>query len=144
MMNMDRRKEIDLLIEEFWRKGYLTVSRKFGTYLPEPADIGGFGVDAVAKQRNTYAIGIALTDQDFNDLISVKNKLLYLANRQTSGSNKKVLLFVGVSLNNFQRAKNLLEDLDPETRKNIKLFQILEKLTPPLSRVSRKERVLFS
>lgn len=144
MMDLDRRKEIDLLIEEFWRKGYLTVSRKFGTYLPEPADIGGFEVDVIAKQRNTYAIGITLTDQDFKDLMSIKNKLLYLANRQTRGSNKKVQLFVGVSLNNFQRAKNLLEDLDPETRKNIKLFQILEKLPPPLPRVSRKERVLFS
>jgi hypothetical protein len=144
MMDLDRRKEIDLLIEEFWRKGYLTVSRKFGTYLPEPADIGGFEVDVVAKQRNTYAIGITLTDQDFKDLMSIKNKLLYLANRQTRGSNKKVQLFVGVSLNNFQRAKNLLEDLDSETRKNIKLFQILEKLLPPLPRVNRKERVLFS
>lgn len=144
MMNLDRRKEIDLLIEEFWRKGYLTVSRKFGTYLPEPADIGGFEVDVIAKQRNTYAIGITLTDQDFKDAVFVKNKLLYLANRQTRGSNKKVQLFVGVSLKNFKYAKSLLEDLDPETRKNIKLFQILEKPQPSLQQVSRKERILFS
>jgi hypothetical protein len=143
-MNLDRRKEIDLLIEEFWRKGYLTVSRKFGTYLPEPADIGGFEVDAIAKQRNTYAIGITLTDQDFKDLVSVKNKLLYLANRQTRGSNKKVQLFVGVSFNNFYYAKKMLDDLDPETRKNIKLFQILEKLQSSIQQVNRKERVLFS
>lgn len=144
MMNLDRRKEIDLLIEEFWRKGYLTVSRKMGTYLPEPADIGGFEVDVIAKQRNTYAIGITLTDQDFKDLVSVKNKLLYLANRQTRGSNKRVQLFVGVSLKNFNYAKSLLEELDPDTRRNIKLFQILEKSQPSMPQVSRKERILFS
>lgn len=50
-MNTDRRKDVDLLIEEFWKKGYLTLYRKYGTYLPEPSNIGGFEVDVIAKQK---------------------------------------------------------------------------------------------
>ena len=42
MTELSRRKNVDLLVEQFWRKGYLTLSRKFGTYLPEPTSVGGF------------------------------------------------------------------------------------------------------
>lgn len=109
-MNSDRRKDVDMLIEEFWKKGYLTLFRKFGTYLPEPTAIGGFEVDAIAKYKNTFAIGITLTDQDFNDPVMIKNKLAYLANRHLKGSNKKVQLFVGVSFINFKKAKSCLKN----------------------------------
>jgi hypothetical protein len=143
-MNTDRRRDIDLLIDEFWKKGYLTLFRKFGTYLPEPSSIGGFEVDVIAKQKGNFAIGITLNDQDFLDPISVKNKLAYLAQRQTKGTNKKVQLFVGVSLINFKYAKSLLDELDPETKKNIKLFQISDK-PELLSRAkSAPEKILFS
>ena len=143
-MNTDRRRDIDLLIDEFWKKGYLTLFRKFGTYLPEPSNIGGFEVDVIAKQKGNFAIGITLNDQDFLDPISVKNKLAYLAQRQTKGTNKKVQLFVGVSLINFKYAKSLLDELDPETKKNIKLFQISDK-PELLSRAkSAPEKILFS
>ena len=143
-MNTERRKDIDLLIEEFWKKGYLTVSRKYGTYLPEPSSIGGFDVDVVAKQRDNYAIGITLTDQDFKESSFIKNKLSYLAQRQIRGSNKKVLLFVGVSVSNFKYAKALFDELDPDTRKNIRLFQISEKPKVSIRKELKTNKVLFS
>ena len=143
-MNTDRRRDIDLLIEEFWKKGYLTLFRKFGTYLPEPSNIGGFEVDVIAKHKDNFAIGITLTDQDFIDTSSVKNKLAYLAQRQTRGTNKKVQLFVGVSIINFKYAKTLLDELDPETKKNIKLFQICEKPALSIRGTSKPEKILFS
>ncbi len=143
-MNTDRRRDVDLLIEEFWKKGYLTLFRKFGTYLPEPSKIGGFEVDVIAKQKDNFAIGISLSDQDFNDSSFIKNKLSYLAQRQTKRSNKKVQLFVGVSLLNLKYAKTLLDELDPETRKNIKLFQITDKLELLIRKENRSEKILFS
>lgn len=143
-MNIERRKDVDLLVEEFWKKGYLTVFRKYGTYLPEPSSIGGFDVDVIAKQKDNYAIGITLTDQDFKDPAFIRNKLSYLAQRQTKGSNKKVMLFVGVSALSFKYAKALIDQLDPDTKKNIRLFQITEKQDLNVRKDSRTSKVLFS
>ena len=143
-MNTDRRRDVDLLIEEFWKKGYLTLFRKFGTYLPEPSNIGGFEVDVIAKHKGNFAIGITLNDQDFLDPSSIRNKLAYLAHRQTRGTNKKVQLFVGVSIINFKYAKTLLDELDPDTKKNIKLFQISEKPELSIRSESKPEKILFS
>ncbi|HMN48192.1 MAG TPA: hypothetical protein PKD67_03575 [Ignavibacteriaceae bacterium] len=143
-MNTERRRDVDLLVEEFWKKGYLTVFRKYGTYLPEPSNIGGFDVDVIAKQKDNYAIGITLTDQDFKDPSFIKNKLSYLAQRQRRGSNKKVLLFVGVSNLNYKYAKALLDELDPETRKNIKLFEITDRQSLNIRNEMRTNKVLFS
>lgn len=143
-MNTERRRDVDLLVEEFWKKGYLTVFRKYGTYLPEPSNIGGFDVDVIAKQKDNYAIGITLADQDFKDPIFIKNKLSYLAQRQRRGSNKKVLLFVGVSNQNYKYAKALLDELDPETRKNIRLFEITDRQSLNIRNELRTNKVLFS
>lgn len=143
-METERRRDVDLLIEEFWKKGYLTVFRKYGTYLPEPSSIGGFDVDAIAKQRDNYAIGITLTDQDFKDSTFIKNKLIFLAQRQTKGSNKKVILFVGVSTLNYKYAKALLDELDMDTRKNIRLFQIIDRQNLNLRNELKTNKVLFS
>lgn len=143
-MNTDRRRDVDLLIEEFWKKGYLTLYRKFGTYLPEPSNIGEFEVDVIAKLKDNFAIGITLSDQDFQDSSFIKNKLSYLAQRQTRGSNKKVQLFVGISLLNLKYAKTLLDELDPETKKNIKLFPITDKPDLSIRKENRAEKILFS
>ncbi|MBK7228678.1 MAG: hypothetical protein IPH97_07400 [Ignavibacteriales bacterium] len=143
-MNTDRRKDVDLLIEEFWKKGYLTLYRKYGTYLPEPSNIGGFEVDVIAKQKENFAIGINLIDQDFKNPAELKNKLAYLAQRQTRGTNKKVQLFVGVSLINFKYAKSLMDELDPETKRNVKLFQISDKPEFSFQRENKSEKILFS
>jgi len=137
----DRRKEIDLLVEHFWKKGYLTLSRKFGTYLPEPSSIGGFEVDIIARQKKNYAIGITLNHEDLKDTLLV-NRLRYLATRQTRNSNKKVSLFIGVNKADYSYAKSIINKIEEDFRKNISLFIIDEKSeTAPFR---KKERVLFS
>lgn len=137
----DRRKEIDLLVEHFWKKGYLTLSRKFGTYLPEPSDIGGFQVDIIARQKNNYAIGITLNSDDLNDN-TLLNRIIYLATRQTRNTSKKVSLFVGVNKTDYSIVKSYLNQIDEDIRKNIRLFIIEEKPVPAAS--NKKEQILFS
>ena len=142
MLNTIKRKNIDLLVEEFWKLGYLTVSRKFGTYLPEPSKVGKFEVDIVAKQRKNYAIGITLGYSDLNDP-SLIEKLNFLATRQTKYSNKRVILFVGVPEELFKNMKVLIDSLDQEVKNNIKLFEIIDRSVTH-RRTLRKEKVLFS
>lgn len=137
----DRRRDVDLLVEHFWKKGYLTLSRKYGTYLPEPSDIGGFEVDIIARQKNNYAIGITLNYDDLKDS-SLVNRLRYLATRQTRNSNKKVSLFVGVNKTDYAIAKSVISQIEEDIRKNIHLFIIEDKSVLP--KVKRKEKVLFS
>jgi hypothetical protein len=142
-MNEDPRKNIDLLLVQFWKRGYMTVSRRFGTYLPEPAKVGMFDVDIVARHKDDYAIGITLSQTDFID-DKIISKLEYLATRRTKFTNRSVKLFVGVSNKYFKHAKMLLEQLEPQVQKNIKLFQIVDKIIPT-GRIRRKEsNVLFS
>lgn len=143
MLELMKRRTIDLLVEQFWKRGYLTVSRKFGTYLPEPSKIGKFDVDIIAKYKNNYAIGITLSDEDLNDAL-ITDRLNFLATRQTRYTNKKVLLFIGVSSSLFSNAKIIVEKLELDARKNIRLFPISER--PAVQRRSSREisKVMFS
>jgi len=143
MLELMKRRTIDLLVEQFWKRGYLTVSRKFGTYLPEPSKVGKFDVDVIAKYKNNYAIGITLTNEDFDAAVLI-DRLNFLATRQTKYTNKKVPLFIGVPAALFGNAKLTVEKLEPEARKNIRLFPISER--PVVQRRSSKERgsTLFS
>ena len=142
-MNEDPRKNIDLLLEQFWRRGYMTVRRRYGTYLPESDKIGTFDVDIIARYKDDYAIGLTLSQTDFidNNLVS---KIKYLATRRTKFTNRKVKLFVGVSTIFYKHAKRLLEQLDTEVQKNIKLFQIINKNLPTTSRKRNESNILFS
>ena len=142
-MNKDPRKNIDLLQVQFWKRGYMTVSRRFGTYLPEPARVGTFEVDIVARYKDDYAIGINLSEQDFID-DKITGKLKYLATRRTKFTNRKVKLFVGVSDKYYKNAKLLIDKLEPELQKNIKLFQIFDKILPAVRRRRLESNVLFS
>jgi hypothetical protein len=63
MLNPVKRKNIDLLVEQFWKHGYMTISRRFGTYLPEPEKVGDFDVDIVGIQITRGA----LSEEDFNN-----------------------------------------------------------------------------
>ncbi len=145
MIEPDKRRSIDLLVEQFWKQGYLTVSRRYGTYLPEPSKVGKFEIDILARYKKNYAIGITLTEDDLKDP-KILEKLSYLATRQTKFTNKRVLLFVGVPNEYFKIAKELTDFLDQSARKNIRLFPIVEKYIP--SKQSRKrekeETTLFS
>jgi hypothetical protein len=144
MTELLKRKNVDFLVEQFWRKGYLTLSRKFGTYLPEPTSVGGFEVDVVARQKNKYAIGLTLSDEDLNDHNSLLNKLKYLATRQTRYGNIPVMLFIGVKEENFKVVKLIVNQLDEETKSNIKLFQITERKNISKKRGEDMQQRLFS
>jgi hypothetical protein len=140
MNQPDRRKNIDLFIEQFWKQGYLTVSRKFGRYLPSPENIGSFEIDVIARYKKDYAIGIYISEADMKDS-KLLEKITFLATRQTRFSNKPVQLFVGIPSGLFKTIKALIENIDEETRKTIRLFRITEKL--PVKRTHSKMR-LFS
>ena len=142
-MNENIRKNVDQLVEQFWKRGYLTVRRKFGTYLPEPSKVGNFDVDIIARYKKDYAIGITLVEQDLQN-INLGKKLTYLASRHTKYSNKKVRLFVGVPVICFKQAKILIERLDPDVQNNIKLFQIVDKTLPSVRKSKGIPNVLFS
>jgi len=143
MLDLMKRTTVDLLVEQFWRHGYLTVSRKFGTYLPEPSKVGQFDVDIIAKHNNNYAIGITLTQEELNDP-QLNKRLNFLATRQTKYTNKRVLLFIGVHISCYKNAKVLIDGLDPEVRKNIRLFQINDRPTAGGRKSREKTKVLFS
>lgn len=141
-MNLTQKKNIDLLIDHFWKHGYLTVSRKFGIYLPEPTKIGDHEVDVIAKYKNDYAIGIILNAEDIEST-SVREKLVFLASRQTRWTNKRVVLFAGVSFQLYGKAKSIIQTLDEDVKKNIRLIQIFDPVIK--QNVGRKkQRVLFS
>jgi len=143
-MEENARKKVDLLVNQFWKKGYLTVSRKYGTYLPEPGLVGRFNVDIIAKHKNDYAIGINLSTKDFSDN-NLSEKLIYLATRHTKYTNKKVKLFVGVSASNYRQAKMLIDNFEEEVQKNISLFRIVDDSLPSIRRKrNRDSNVLFS
>jgi hypothetical protein len=144
MTELSRRKNVDLLVEQFWRKGYLTLSRKFGTYLPEPTSVGGFEVDVVARQKNKYAIGLTITDDDLNNQALLSNKIQHLATRYTRNGNFPVMLFIGVKEGNFKEVKLLIDRLDEDIRRNIKLFQITERRDISPKRTAERFQPLFS
>jgi hypothetical protein len=120
MLDLMKRQSVDLLIDQFWKNGYLTISRKFGTYLPEPQRMGGFDVDIVARYKKDYAIGITLNEEDL-DNPGLKNKIQFLATRQTKSSNKDVLLFVGIPNDLKKKIEFIISTMDENARKNIKI-----------------------
>jgi hypothetical protein len=145
MLNSDKREResVDLFVEQFWKQGFMTVSRRFGTYLPEPDKVGNFEVDIVARQKKSYAIGIILSENDFNDPELVK-RITFLASRQTRYTNKPVLLFIGVNSKYFKNAKSFIELLGPEVKKNIRLVQINERPLVTSPNLVNKRNILFS
>jgi hypothetical protein len=139
-----KRRSIDLLIEQFWKQGYLTVSRKYGTYLPEPDKVGDFEVDIVARYKaGKYAIGITLSCEELNDP-HLEDKIVYLATRHTRSNNNRVTLFIGVPEAGLKNLKTLLEGIDGEIRKFIKVIVIEERRNILVRRGRGDQRVLFS
>ena len=49
-----RQRKVDDLVSHFWKNGYLTLSRRFGKYLPEPSKIGDYEVDAIGKLKKNF------------------------------------------------------------------------------------------
>jgi hypothetical protein len=142
-MNTVKRKIIDHLIDQFWKNGYLTVSRKFGTYLPEPEKIGGFDVDIIARQGKEYALGITISEEDFKDP-RLLDRISYLATRKTRFTQKQVLLYVGVPEESLLLAKGLIDSLSNEIKTNIRLFNLIDESLPPISRSHETRKVPIS
>jgi len=116
---------VDDLITHFWKNGYLTVSRKYGKFLPEPKPIGEYEVDAVGKLKKKFALGIVLTEEELNNP-KIYSKLNYLATRQTKFSNKQVTLFVGVPQSMLNKARVVISGLEESVKRNIKLIGVDE------------------
>jgi hypothetical protein len=142
-MNISERKAIDLLVNEFWRLGFFTLSRRLGTYLPEPENVGKFQVDVIGRQREKYAIGITLSKEDIykSDLLE---KINYLASRKSRSSGKSITLFIGVSDIYHKRVKELLLNIDETLRKNIKLVRIEENNLGNRQRSNQHQQIIFS
>lgn len=119
------QQRVDRLIDHFWKNGYLTVSRKYGTYLPDPTPMGTYEVDAVGKYKKKLAIGITLQNEDLDNPRTL-SKLKYLATRNSIGSQSKLVIFVGVQKESFNKAKSLISSLDENTKKAIKLVSLSE------------------
>ena len=143
MLELVKRRTVDLLVEQFWKQGYLTIRRKYGTYLLEPSKIGEFEVDIIAKYKKNYAIGITITEEDFTDK-NLLEKINFLATRQTKFSNKKVLLFIGIPSEFFKNGKNVVDKISSEARKNIRLFQIADSPVIIKRKDFENKKVLFS
>ena len=143
VMNISERKSIDLLVSEFWRLGFLTLSRRLGTYLPEPENIGRFKVDAIGRQKEKYAIGITLSKEEIfsSDLIE---KINFLASRKTRSSDKPILLLIGVPDIYFKQVKEILLNVDEKFRKNIKLTRIVEERVKSCRDSKQTQQVIFS
>ena len=124
-MNISERKAIDILVSEFWRLGYFTLSRRLGTYLPEPENVGRYTVDAIGRQNEKYAIGITLNKEEIfsSDLIE---KINYLASRKTKFSVKPIMLIIAVPEVHYTQVREILLSIDEKFRKNIKLTRIVE------------------
>jgi hypothetical protein len=142
-MNITERKAIDLLVNEFWRLGFFTVSRRLGTYLPEPEVIGKFKVDVIGRQKEKYAIGITLNKEDVFDPNLIE-KINYLASRKTKSSDNPILLLIGVPDIYFKQVKEILLSVDEKVKRNIKLTRILEKDFESHRSIRHTQQLIFS
>ncbi|GAB4285799.1 MAG: hypothetical protein Kow0098_00250 [Ignavibacteriaceae bacterium] len=118
-----KRENVDLLNDQFRKLGYMTLSRKFGRYLPEPEKVGDFQVDIIAKHKNNYAIGLIVGSDELKD-VNLLQKISYLAQRRTKYSNLPVMLFIGVHSEHYKYLKTLINTLDTQIQKNIRVFKI--------------------
>ncbi|HOI30661.1 MAG TPA: hypothetical protein PLZ15_12965 [Melioribacteraceae bacterium] len=122
----EKRERIDSLIDHLWRNGYLTLSRKYGKYLPSPQPVGNYEIDAVAKYKKKIALGITLTEEDLNDP-GLVTKLHFITNFHTKNSSNKVTLFLGVPESHILKAEMILSSIDDNTREKIKIVSIPDK-----------------
>jgi len=143
LMNVSERKVIDLLVNEFWRLGYFTLSRRYGTYLPEPSELGKFKVDVIGRQKDKYAVGIILNPVELNnpDLIE---KISYLASRQSRTTKKSVMLLIGVPIEYYKAFRLKINHLKDDLKKNIKLIKITENERQDLFKKNKLSKILFS
>ena len=120
---MRNKEQVDGLIDQLWKNGYMTLSRKYGKYLPAPPLMGKYEVDAVAKYKRKIAVGITVSDEELNNH-SFLGKLEFLSNYPHHSFGNKITLFIGVQNDSLAKASLLISSLDEETQKHIKLICI--------------------
>ncbi len=123
MKKISHKERVDSLISQFWKEGYLTISRKHGSFLPSPEPVGSYEIEALGKYKKNYVIGITLSEEDL-DNPQVSNKIKYLSSRNTIYSRKNIKLFIAVPSKLLTRAHNLISKLPPENRNCIKLIPL--------------------
>jgi hypothetical protein len=124
-MEIKNINNVDTIIQSFWKYGYMTLSRRFGTYLPEPTKIGNYDVDAIGRQNKQFVIGITLSDDELNHP-EIYQKIEFLASRQNKYSKRKVKLFIAVSRKSLNKARMIISELGKDIIKNIKIIPIDE------------------
>lgn len=120
-----QHKNIDSLVSQLWAHGFTPVSRKYGTYLPDPPRIGTYEIDVVAKNNKDHVIAVYISDAEVRDP-QVLHKISFLAGRKLKYSNKKVLLFIGVSPSGYPLMKELVGSIDADLRKQIRLVVLTD------------------
>ena len=140
---LDKRKYVDTLVKNFWKLGYMTVKRKYGTYLPEPGKVGEFDIDIIARQEKDYAVGITLLEEELNNP-KLLEKITFLATRRTKFSNREVQLFLGIPSKHYKKVKQLTDLLEDDVKKNIKLISITETNIPSIRRKKMPGETLFA
>lgn len=120
MTKISDKDRVDSLIKHFWKNGFLTLSRKHGTYLPTPTPIGDYEVDAVGKLNKKYVLGLTLTEEDVEKTNTLR-KIKFLASQKNKFSLQKVTLFLGCTDELRSDVETLLLPLDESLRKNIKI-----------------------
>lgn len=118
---ISHKDRVDALISQMWKSGYLTISRKYGKYLPAPQPVGEFEVDAIGKYKRKYMIGIVLRDEELNNPKLV-SKIKYLSSQNTKYTNEKVKLIIGVNQKNFQKLSEMINTLPPENKNQIQIY----------------------
>lgn len=121
-----KRERVDLLIDHLWQQGYLTLSRKFGKYLPAPPKISGYEVDSISKYKKKLAIGISISDEELSDALFL-TKLESILNVQMQNPMNRVTLFLGVPFNSIVKATLLISTLSTEIKKHIKIVALPDK-----------------
>lgn len=123
-MRMPRSQHrVDQLIHHFWKNGFLTLSRKYGKYLPEPKPIGEYQIDAVGRYKKKMVLGVILREEELNDP-KIISKLDFLATQHLKSSSTRITLFVGVPSEYLNKARMVIKSLPESSRKNIKLVTL--------------------
>ncbi|MCZ7601675.1 MAG: hypothetical protein M5R37_02350 [Melioribacteraceae bacterium] len=117
------QNRVDQLIHHFWKNGFLTLSRRYGKFLPEPKPIGQYQVDAVGKYKKKMVLGVILREEELNDP-KIISKLDYLASQHVRSSTRRVTLFLGVSEIHLNKARMIVKSLPESSQKNIKLIPL--------------------
>lgn len=117
------QNRVDQIIHQFWKNGYLTLSRRYGKFLPEPKPIGEYQIDAVGKYKKKMALGVILREEELNDP-RIISKLDFLATQHFKSSSTRVSLFVGVPAEYINKARMIIKSLPESSQKNIKLVTL--------------------